>query len=217
MALKNILCVCIFILTMTIVSGCTDMGSPVAVPAVVPTITSLQPDSAFTGDTLRIFGTNFGATRGSSVVSIGGTIADTVYAWSSVEIDVKVPASAESGNVSVTVNGTASNGMPFEVRGTPAPTISFANDVFPIFQNSGCTGCHGGNGGLFLDSYAHLLRGNSNHGPVVTPGNGEGSVIIKKLRGTAGFGSRMPLNGPYLSDATIGKISLWITQGALNN
>ena len=36
--------------------------------------------------------------------------------------------------------------------------------------------------------YQHLMLGTSLHGPVVTPGNGEGSVIIKKLRGTAGFG-----------------------------
>jgi hypothetical protein len=215
--MNKILFACILLLMLVAASGCTDMGSPVAVPAVVPSITSLQPDSAFAGDTLRIFGTNFGAAIGSSTVSIGGVAADTIYAWSATEIDVKVPASASSGNVTVTVSGAASNSVPFKIRGTPAPAISFASDVLPIFQNSGCTGCHGGNGGLYLETYAHLMLGNSNHGPVVTPGNGEGSVIVKKLRGTAGFGSRMPLGGPYLSDATIGKISLWITQGALNN
>jgi hypothetical protein len=215
--MNKILFACLFLMTMIVASGCTDMGSPVAVPAVVPTITSLQPDSAFAGDTLRILGTNFGTTVGSSTVSVDGIVADTVFVWSATEIDVKVPAAASSGNIIVTVNGAASNSVPFKVRGTPAPTISFANDVLPIFQNSGCTGCHGGNGGLYLDTYAHLMLGNSNHGPVVTPGNGEGSVIIMKLRGTAGFGSRMPLGGPYLSDAIIGKISLWITQGALNN
>ena len=86
--------------------GCTDMGSDVPQPASVPTITAIQPDSAFAGDTLKIVGTNFGATQGSSVVSVGGTIADTIYLWSAVEIDVKIPASAVTGNVRVTINGT---------------------------------------------------------------------------------------------------------------
>ena len=69
-----------------------------------------------------------------------------------------------------------------------------------------------------VDSYAHLMLGTSLHGPVVTPGNGEGSVIIKKLRGTAGFGGRMPLRAARISPmSTINKISLWITQGAQDN
>ena len=215
MALKKILVAGIFIAAMILVPGCTDMGSPVSL--LVPSITSLQPDSAFAGDTLKIFGTNFGTSRGPSMVTVGGSAADTVYYWTSTEIDVRVPASAVSGNVVVTVDGTESNSVPFKIRGTPPPAISFANDVLPIFQTAGCTGCHGGHGGLYVDTYAHLMLGNSNHGPVITPGNGEGSVIVKKLRGTAGFGSRMPLGGPYLSDATISKISQWITQGASDN
>ena len=84
------------------IDGCTDMGSNVPLPAAVPTITAIQPDSAFAGDTLKIIGTNFGATQGSSTVSVGGAIADTVYLWSATEIDVKVPASAVTGNVIVT-------------------------------------------------------------------------------------------------------------------
>ena len=200
------------------IGGCTDMGSNVPQQIIVPAITAIQPDSAFAGDTLDIFGTNFGATQGSSAVSVGGTIADTVYLWSATKIDVKVPASAATGSVTVTVGGAMSNASAFKVRGTVVPSVSFENDVFPIFQSkiNGCVSCHGGNGGLTLDTYTHLMQGGS-VGPVVIPGNGEGSVIIKKLRGTAGFGSRMPLGGSPLPDATIALISLWITQGALNN
>lgn len=216
--MKNVCFIGIFaVFLLAGVDGCTDMGSNVPQPAVVPVITAIQPDSAFAGDTLKIFGINFDTTQGSSVVSVGGTIADTVYLWSIAEIDVKVPASAATGNVSVSVNGTTSNTLAFKVRGTVVPLVSFKNDVFPIFQGKGCVTCHGGNGNLFLDNYQDLMSGTSNHGPVVIPGNGEGSVIIKKLRGTAGFGSQMPLGGPYLPDATIALISLWITQGALNN
>lgn len=196
--------------------GCTDMGSNVSQPAFIPSISAIQPDSAFVGDTLRIFGANFDTAKGPIVVSVGGAIADTIYSLSETEIVVKVPASAATGNVSVSLNGFSSNALAFTLRGAVVPAISFSRDVFPIFQNEGCVGCHGGNGGLTLDTYANLMKGGS-VGPVVTPFNGEGSVIVKKLRGTAGFGSRMPLGGPYLPDATIATISLWITQGAKNN
>ena len=197
--------------------GCTDMGSDLPQPASVPAISSIQPDSAFAGDTLKITGTNFGATKGSSIVSVGGAVADTIYLWSSTEIDLKVPASAVTGSVTVTVGGATSNAPAFKIRGAAAPVISFTNDILPIFQSKGCTGCHGGTNNLYVDSYQHIMLGNSVHGPVVTPGDGEGSTIIKKLRGTATFGVRMPQGGPYLPDTTIAKISLWITQGALNN
>jgi hypothetical protein len=201
-----------------VIGGCSDMGSNLPKPAGQPHITSMQPDSAFAGDTLKIVGTDFGASKGSSTISVGGANADTIYLWSSTEIRLKIPAFAVTGNVTVTVAGTASNAVTFKVRGTVVPAISFTNDVFPIFVSAGCTSCHGGTNSLFVDTYAHLMSGTSQHGPVVTAGNGEGSVIIKKLRGTASFGGRMPASGPpYLDNATIDKISLWITQGAKNN
>jgi len=199
------------------VDGCTDMGSDVLHPDIIPVISSIQPDSAFAGDTLKIFGTNFGATQGSSTVSVGGVIADTIYVWSAAEISVKVPSSAATGSVSVSVDGATSNAPAFKIRGAIVPSVSFSTDVLPVFQAHGCVNCHGGTNNLLVDSYAHLMLGNSSNGPVVIPGNGEGSKIIKKLRGTAGFGARMPQGGPYLDNATIATISLWITQGALNN
>lgn len=196
------------------VEGCGDLGTA---PSTSPQITSVQPDSVFAGDTLTITGANFGAVKGTSTVAVGGANADTIYAWTAVEIRLKVPASAVSGSVVVTVAGVASNAIPVKVRGSVTPGVSFANDVFPIFQSKGCVGCHGGNGNFFLSTYALLMSGTSSHGPVVVPGNGEGSKIIMKLRGTAAFGERMPRGGPYLDNATIDNISTWITQGALNN
>ncbi len=204
---------------LTVIGGCSDTGSnPVKPAGTAPQITSIQPDSAFAGDTLKIAGTDFGASQGSSTVTVGGKNADTIYIWSAIEIRLKIPATAATGNVTVTVGETGSNSVSFKVRGTVVPDVSFANDVFPVFVNSGCTGCHGGTNSLFVDTYAHLMSGTSVHGPVVTAGNGEGSVIIKKLRGTATFvGDRMPQGGPYLANSVIDKISLWITQGAKNN
>jgi hypothetical protein len=170
--MKNVSFIGVFVvLVLAGIGGCTDMGIDVAVPDSAPAITAIQPDSVFAGDTLKIVGTNFGATQGSSVVSVGGTIADTIYLWSGVEIDVKVPASAVTGNVRVTVGGATSNAPAFKIRGAVVPSVSFKNDVFPIFQSKRCVTCHGGNGNFFLDNYKDLMSGTSSHGPVVTSGN----------------------------------------------
>lgn len=203
-----------------LIAGCSDLGKEPPNPVSLqqsPQILSLQPDSAFVGDTLTILGNNFGVADPSNRVSIGGAIVDSIFLWSPTKIRTNIPAAALSGNVVVTVGGVASNGFAFKVRGAVVEAVSFANDVLPIFVSKGCTGCHGGTNNLFVDTYAHLMSGGSVNGPVVTPFNGEGSKIIMKLRGTASFGARMPQGGPYLDNATIDKISTWITQGALNN
>jgi len=99
---------------------------------------------------------------------------------------------------------------------TGGENVSFANDVQPIFS-SNCTICHSGSGGLTLTSFENLMAGTSIHGPVVTSGDGAGSIIIQKLRGTAGFGGQMPDGEPALSEDLISTIETWINEGALDN
>jgi hypothetical protein len=98
----------------------------------------------------------------------------------------------------------------------PTGNISFAQHVLPILQSRGCTGCHGGSGGLTVSSVASLLTG-GNHGAAIVAGQADNSNLIKKLSAPPPFGSRMPLGGPYLADSTIAVIRTWINQGALNN
>ena len=59
-----------------------------------------------------------------------------------------------------------------------------------------------------------MIGGNS--GAVVTPGDGSGSLLVKKLRGTAS-GLQMPKNQDPLDEATINLIETWIDEGALDN
>ena len=110
-------------------------------------------------------------------------------------------------------------GDPIIAPSTPAvvDSVSFATDITPIFNSKGCAGCHGGSGGLFVLPYASLLSGTSSNGPVIIVGDGEGSKLVKKLRGTAGFGDRMPQGSAALSEADIQKFVQWINQGAKNN
>jgi hypothetical protein len=81
----------------------------------LPNISSISPSSGVTGSQIAISGANFGSTQGStSSVSFNG-IAAIVSSWSDTQIQVQVPPGASSGNISVTVNGLTSNGMPFTV------------------------------------------------------------------------------------------------------
>jgi cytochrome c553 len=115
------------------------------------------------------------------------------------------------------------------VSGTPMPqpaqlevkaatgkeTVSFSKDVAPVLAQS-CTGCHGMNqprNNFSLNTFEGLLRGGDTGSPIL-PGKGADSLLVKKLRGTAPAGQRMPLNLPPLADDVIAKIEKWIDEGA---
>lgn len=97
---------------------------PVDNPAVPgPTISAIDPSSAWEGDAVTITGTNFFATvLGNNVVSFGGTAAK-VTAVTATSITTTVPDGAASGNVIVRVNNQNSDGLAFTIR-SPAPTIT---------------------------------------------------------------------------------------------
>jgi cytochrome c len=105
---------------------------------------------------------------------------------------------------------------------TPVPTnnatggISFQARVLPIFTRHGCTGCHGGSGGLKVGTVADLLKGGT-HGASVVSTQADNSILIKKLLSAPPFGDRMPQGGPYLPDSTVQVLKDWINQGAQNN
>ena len=86
-----------------------------------PVITGLVPSAGPVGAQVQIKGSGFGATQGSSTVTIG-TTALTVNSWSDNQIIATVPASTISGQVSVMQSGVTSNtNINFTV---PAPHIA---------------------------------------------------------------------------------------------
>jgi hypothetical protein len=85
-------------------------------------------------------------------------------------------------------------------------------------------GCHGGASaqiGLRLDpgfsagSLVNVASPRAANLVRVVPGDPDASFIVHKLEGTQSLGGRMPLFGPYLPQATIDVIRLWIKNGAL--
>jgi hypothetical protein len=88
---------------------------------IPPSITSLTPNSGIVGISIVVAGANFGASQGTSTITFNGTAA-TPTGWSATSIGVPVPAGATTGNVVVTVNGLASNGLNFTVVVPPSIT-----------------------------------------------------------------------------------------------
>lgn len=100
-----------------------------------------------------------------------------------------------------------------------ADTVSFENDILPIFQQS-CAKCHGAtdeNGvlraeaGLDLLAYEKVMAG-SEFGTVIEAGDVKGSYLIDMLVDGA-----MPEEGEPLPEEQIQLIRDWIEAGAPNN
>jgi len=97
--------------------------------------------------------------------------------------------------------------------GGGAETVFFSIDILPLFQ-ANCIHCHGGAGGLDLQSWQDLMAG-GNSGAVVIPGDAENSLIVRRLDGRRP--PTMPLDGPPLTTAEIDVIRTWIDEGAKDN
>src|SRR5882672_4107341 len=103
-------------------------GSPFTI-VLPPSITNLSQTSGPAGTSITITGTNFGATQGTSTVAFNGITATAASAWSATSITVSVPAGATTGNVVVTVLGTASNGSAFTVLASCTTNCTLSGTV----------------------------------------------------------------------------------------
>ena len=82
-----------------------------------PTIKSLTPPSGYPGAAVTIAGTGFGATKGTSTVTLNGKVLTIIASWSDTAIKVGIGQSPLGpGKIVVTVNGVASNAMTFYVK-----------------------------------------------------------------------------------------------------
>ncbi len=93
-----------------------------------------------------------------------------------------------------------------------AQTVNYTQHVKPIFDKYGCTGCHGGSGSLNVFPYNDLFT-TGVHKPVVVA-NDTNSVLILKVKGLAGFGSRMPQGGDPISNEDLRTLVQWVKNGA---
>ena len=101
-------------------------------------------------------------------------------------------------------------------------SFSYSADIYPIFQASGCVGCHStqfSNLNTLLSVQAGDYNSSSSGAnmPWLTPGDPNLSYLYHKVEGThasvGGSGSQMPKNQPALSSSTILEIGTWIDGG----
>ena len=127
----------------------------------------------------------------------------------------EAPAQPTQTLISTDTPLPASTTTPAADESTEAPvaSISFANDVLPILNNS-CNKCHGVEQikeGLDMRTYDTLMAGSFN-GTVVTPGNASESFLVQQI-----VEGEMPKRGPKLTAEQIQIITDWINAGAPNN
>jgi uncharacterized membrane protein len=100
--------------------------------------------------------------------------------------------------------------------GDGGPTTFYGARVQPVFA-AHCFTCHGTDkqkANLRLDSYGFLLRGGK-HGPVVKPGNPQGSDLFRRITLPPSDDDFMPKEGkPPLPANEVKVIELWIAAGA---
>ena len=95
------------------------------------------------------------------------------------------------------------------------PKLSFAADISPILEaRCAIPGCHaaaGGAAGLDLSQYDTFKKG-GNNGPAFVAGDGDGSLVVKRIDGGG-----MPPIPPALNDEEIQLFIDWIDEGAEDN
>lgn len=106
------------------------------------------------------------------------------------------------------------------------PTVSFANDLVPLFENSGClsAGCHGGtfpSSGYSLADYESAFEAGDDANefeicPIV-PGDPENSYLVEKISPNPRTGARMPFLDAPLTEEQIELVRTWINEGAPDN
>jgi hypothetical protein len=98
-------------------------------------------------------------------------------------------------------------------QGDPASPDFFETKVRPILATN-CYTCHTNalSGGLRLDSAEALAKG-GDHGPSVTPGDPDKSLLITAIRQTDA-NLKMPMGGK-LKDAEVKDLEAWVKAGAI--
>jgi len=127
--------------------------------------------------------------------------------------------------------GLDANGNPLGSGAPPGDSVSLSRDVQPIFSaNCALSGCHAGSApvlGQNLSSglaYGSIVEVPAQEAPGyfrVRPFFPDSSYLVHKIEGTpealGGFGARMPLGAPPLTEEDIATIRSWIAAGAPNN
>jgi YD repeat-containing protein len=167
-------------------NGNYDSRVTIPLPVPPPAISALAPTTGPVGTSVSIFGTNFGASQASSVVTFNG-VAAVPTSWASDRITARVPSGASSGQVVVRVQGLASNGAAFTVTDPePFGRVTYAYDALDRLIQ--VTSASGQSAIYHYDAAGNILG-------IDRPGAGGGSSIA--------IGGFAPAEGPIGTAVTI--------------
>ncbi len=194
--------------------GCEDMGSeapPTSVIAVEATGLAPSPN-----DTTQA--TLSGAVPPYTIISK----PDSTIAKASINGSILHIIGVAIGSTTVIVGDAAALQNKATISLTVETPVSFANQIQPIFNSNGCTGCHGGSGGLVLtagQSHSNLANVQAQAGCTdkkrVQPRDPANSVLYLRVVGRCK--DRMPQGGNAIATSDLESIRKWIAQGARNN
>lgn len=132
---------------------------------------------------VSVYGVNFGSSRGTATVTIGGGTAANYPLWSNSKITFQLGPTASSGDIRVQTSAGSSNGVPFTVRngnilfvsptGADTNTGAFASPLRTV-QKAVDT--------MAAGDTAYLMNGLVE----TRPGSSDGSVTISRNDGAAG-------------------------------
>jgi hypothetical protein len=199
--------------------GCTDQGSLPPTPKPAPPIsTGLDTLFTFPQDTVRI--TISGGTPPYTVQDLASSSSISYIITGSILTVLPTALGSAVARISDASSPTNQTDLPV-VIGSP---VSFASSIQPIFLSSyGCTSCHGGTMGLFLEaatvSYQNLVNVPSQANRFsgmnrVSPRDLAHSVLYIRLSSNDPAISMpqsrtVPFNPTYLTN-----VRTWILQGA---
>lgn len=141
--------------------------------------------------------------NGVRTIPVGDSLVVTVQFTPSAGGPFSCSISSGPGNPVVTVTGSATS-------------VSFANQIVPIFNRSFCTiACHTATFSS-VDALVNVPAPRYGAAVLVKPFDPANSVLYGKVAGSS-FGTRMPQGGAPLPAADIGRIRTWILEGAHDN
>lgn len=196
--------------------GQFDNGNDVL---IAPSIAALSPMNA----RLAVMDlTGVAAVEDRYRIALSGSGANMILSVSGLTLDGEFAGIFPSGD------GTPGGDFvaEFEVQGLQPSLDSIQANVFT--PSCAFSGCHSGPAGPNLPAGMDLTSADASFASLVdvvsvqstmmmrvATGDANGSYIIQKLEGSAATGSRMPLGGPFLDQATIDVIRAWIDSGAV--
>ena len=207
------------------VSGVPTAGIEFTVTAGTgPAISLLDPDSGPEGTSVEITGVNFGASQGTSTVSFNG-VAGTATSWSDTSITAAVPMGATTGEVVVTVDGTASSGVSFTVAPAIGSLSPIAGPEGTMVEITGTSfGASQGTSSVTFNGTGATPSSWSDSSITVTvpAGAATGSVVVTvggtpssgaSFTVTPAIGSLSPIAGPEGTTVEISGTSFGAMQG----